>query len=317
MRALCLLLLAGGPSPELRREHGHTPAPDGVRVHFVRVAPAGPARGAVVLTHGAGSPGSAVWDLPHGCSVQAALAEAGFDTYALDVRGFGKTTYPPAFPKRPQEAAPTVRAEEVLGDVEAVVALARRQNGGRPVDLLGWSWGALVAGRFAGERPEAVRRVVLFGPVFDRKWPSRHVRVGAYREESRALHEAGVDPAREDPRVREAYVERLFSSVPPGKPLLLPNGPYRDLYGEDAPVWRPERVRAPTLVLRGADDRASLEAHARALVARLGGPASYQELPGADHFAFRTKASPALQAAILGFLEPSSAGDPPLPDEPK
>ena len=49
----------------------------------------------------------------------------------------------------------------------------------------------------------------------------------------------------------ENHVEALFRFVGPNEPVRLPNGPYRDLYGPDAPVWNPAAVRAPTLVVRG------------------------------------------------------------------
>lgn len=43
------------------------------------------------------------------------------------------------------------------------------------------------------------------------------------------------------------------------------------------------KVTAPTIVLQGTDDRIVLPRYTRSLVARLGGPVSYRELPG-DHY---------------------------------
>lgn len=305
-----VLLAAVGTVPEpaatstvpLRSEH-YVKSTEGQRIFVRRVQPRGPSRGAVVLTHGAGSPASAVWDLPHGCSIQARLAAAGYDTFTVDVRGFGGSSRPASMGETP-EGAPAVRARDVMPDVDAVVDLALSTSGHRRADLVGWSWGSLVAGMYAGHQPEKVRKLVLFAPVFDRKWPTRHRTEGRWRTEARDLHMKWLDPKKEDPRVREAYVQALFRFVPEAQPLQLPNGPYRDVYGEDAPVWSPEAVQAETLVVRGSADRASLREHALRLFEQIGAHRKqYLELAGAGHFAFRTRRSPELQQIIAGFLD--------------
>ena len=50
-----------------------------------------------------------------------------------------------------------------------------------------------------------------------------------------------------------------------GDELRLPNGPYLDLYGEEAPLWDASKIGAPTLIVRGDQDRASLDPHAQKL----------------------------------------------------
>lgn len=283
-----------------RSEHW-VPSETGVEVFVSRVAPTGPARGAVVLMHGAGSPSSAVWDLPRGCSVQAALAEAGLESFAVDVRGFGGAKWKNA-PTR-AEGPPAVRAVDVMPDLEAAFDFVKKRTGRDTASLVGWSWGSVVSGMFAGLHPDRVDRLALFAPVYDRRWPTRHVERGAFRTEARALHMKWLDPDREDPEIRRAYVERLFRFVE-GDELRLFNGPYRDVYGEDAPVWDPALVKAPTLVIRGSDDRASLRPHALALFDALEhAPSSgYLELSDAGHFAFRTRRCKALQSALRDFL---------------
>lgn len=289
----------------LRRSELKLPSSPGIEVFVTRVQPRGPSRGAVVLTHGAGSPASAVWDLPGGLSIMAALASAGLDTFTVDVRGFGGSTAPKALQGPADAAPPTVRAKDVMPDVDAVVNFARKTTGHSRIHLIGWSWGSLVAGMYAGTHPGKVDRLVLFAPVFDRKWPTRHRTEGAWREEDRALHMKWLDPEREDPKIREAYVQRLFRFVPEGAPLRLPNGPYADVYGPEAPIWKPEAVRAATLVIRGSDDRASLAEPVRRLFDRLTGARrrALLELGDAGHFAFRTRVgAPALRSAVVWFL---------------
>lgn len=288
--------------PDVLRSEHRVPTAEGGHVFVRRVRPRGPSRGAVVLTHGAGSPASAVWDLPFGYSVMAALARRGLEAYSVDVRGFGGSTLPAALRGSP-EGEPAVRAQDVMPDVAAAMRFARKRSGHAQADLVGWSWGCVVAGLYASQHPEEVGRMVLFAPVYDRRWPRRHRTEGVWRSEARALHMKWLDPAKEEPRVREAYVAALFRFVPSGTDLILPNGPYRDVYGPDAPVWTATVVRAPTLVVRGSEDRASLRAPAlRLFEALASSERAYLELAGAGHFAFRTRRAPELRRAIVSFL---------------
>lgn len=278
----------------------------GVSLFMFRVPAFAVRRGAVLLLHGAGSPGSALWDLePRDYSMMRRLACAGFDAYAVDVRGYGGSTQPRALQEAPEGASPAVRAHEVMPDVAAALRYARTRSKVDKVDLVGWSWGCLVAGLVAGHHADEIRRLVLFAPVYDRRWPTRHKTADAWRTEERALYFKYFDPEREERDVLDAHVDALFRFVGPDEPIRLPNGPYRDLYGPDAPVWDPSRVTAPTLVVRGENDRASQREPAyRLFKALVNAPVRrYTELGAAGHFAFRTRNYRRLQAVVTGFLE--------------
>ncbi|MGF1511160.1 MAG: alpha/beta hydrolase [Myxococcota bacterium] len=268
-------------------------------------------RGAVVLTHGAGSPGSATWDLNvEDYSMMRALARGGYDAYAFDARGFGGSYRPSALLDDDPRGAPVVRAREVLEDVARVIQWAREEpdrDPKRAVHLVGWSWGCVVAGLYASERPDDVDRLVLFAPVWDRVSHRRHITDRVWREEERSLHQGLFDPNRDSAAVHHEFVESLFRFESNDR-LRLPNGPYRDLYGPDGPVWLPERVRAPTLVIRGSSDRASTRKHALRLLDRLRQASfkRYVELSEAGHFAFRRRGHRSLQAEILAFLSQPS-----------
>lgn len=282
----------------------------GISLLMFRVAAFGEPRGAVLFLHGAGSPASAIWDIQHAdYSMLRYLACRGFDAYTVDVRGFGGSTWPPALLKPAEGAPPAVRATDVMPDVAAALAYAQNRSGVSRVDLVGWSWGCVVAGMFAGRHPDRVRRLVLFAPVYDRKWPTRHRTAGAWRTEERALYFEYFDPQREERATLEDHVEALFRFVGPNEPVRLPNGPYRDVYGPDAPVWEARAVSAPTLVVRGQADRASLQPHAYRLFQALENAPErrYVEIGAAGHFAFRTRRYRQLQGAIGGFLTEGGA----------
>ncbi|MEM7676272.1 MAG: alpha/beta fold hydrolase, partial [Myxococcota bacterium] len=255
--------------------------------------------------HGAGSPASALWDIESGdYSVMRRLACAGFDVYTVDVRGFGGSTIPPALLQPAENAPPAVRATDVMPDVKAALRYATKQSGVERVDLVGWSWGCVVAGMAAGRFADQIRRLILFAPVYDRKWPSRHKTEGAWRSEHRQLYFDYFDAGREERAVLQAHVDALFRFAGPNQPVRLPNGPYMDLYGPEAPVWSAAKVIAPTLIVRGEKDPASkMDAAYRLFQALTEAPLRrYVELGDAGHFAFRTRRYRALQTTIVDFL---------------
>ncbi|MBX2814330.1 MAG: alpha/beta fold hydrolase [Myxococcales bacterium] len=280
------------------------PSDPGIEIFVTRVEPVGSSRGAVVLTHGAGSPSSAVWHLPLGYSIMETLASHGFDTYAVDVRGFGGSTRPTTMLSVDTQSPAAVRASEVMPDINAVVKFAQANSGHPQVDLVGWSWGCVVAGMYASSHAESIRRLLLYAPVFDRKWPKRHKIGPASRIESRELHMKWLDPTQEDPKIRQLFVERLFRFEESPDQILLPNGPYRDIYGPDTPVWNPSAVLSATLIIRGSNDLASLRGPAIRLYEALTKAQyrQYTEVANMGHFAFRTFKNPQLKSLILNFL---------------
>ncbi len=297
-------LRAACPIDALERQELQRRSEPGVDVFIVRIAAWGPRRGAVVFTHGAGSAGSATWDLrPSRYSLMRKLACKGYDTYAVDVRGFGGSTKPPAM-RGPADAAPPVaRAREVQADVDTVVTYALATSKVEKIHLFGWSWGCVVAGMYAGEHADRIDRLVLLAPVYDRRWPKRHITDRAWRVEKRGLFFEYHDPAREERSVLEDHVTALFRFTK-GDELRLPNGPYQDLYGADAPIWDAAKITASTLVVRGENDNASKSVHAERLFSALSHARTkrYVVLGGAGHFPFRTHQYRALQDVVVPFL---------------
>lgn len=274
-----------------------------VELFVQRARARGPRVGRAVLTHGAGSGGSATWDLPGEHSVLRQLACAGVDAYGFDARGYGGSTRPPELMADDPTGDPVVRARDVQADLRAVVELARRDSGPGPVDLVGWSWGCVVAGLFAAEHPAEVRRLALVAPVWDRRRASRHITDRVWREETRALHRKLTAPGREDPAVHAAFVDALFR-FEAGDTLRLPNGPYRDLYGPDAPVWDAGAVTAEVLIIRGERDGASAREAALRLFEALGSARSraYVEVGDAGHFLFRRTGARSFRAFLTSFM---------------
>ena len=121
----------------------------------------------LLLIHGYSVPGYVAFDTDHGnCSLMRHFARAGWDTFTLDLEGFGLSTRPPVMDNPdafPDSKAP-IHADVSLRGVERVVDFISALRGVEQVHLLGWSQGAsLEAPLYAIRHPEKVARLVLFG----------------------------------------------------------------------------------------------------------------------------------------------------------
>ena len=144
----------------------------------------------VLFVHGAGTPAEVAFDVPHaGHSWMAYLARAGFDTFAMDTTGYGRSTRPhsmndlcnlseqqqqdfiPALLSEPCQpsypyAATTIESD--WNDIDAVVDFLRRSRGVERVHMVAWSLGGPRAAGYAARYPNKVDRLVLLAPAYNR-----------------------------------------------------------------------------------------------------------------------------------------------------
>jgi pimeloyl-ACP methyl ester carboxylesterase len=213
----------------------------------------------------------------------------------------------------PDRHPPFPRADQAVLDVAAAVEFICEQQSVAALDVAGFSWGTITAARFAGERPDKVRRLVLYAPVYrqiNAAWlarladPADPARLspayGAYTRITRAdvlrrwngeLPDGNVAAWREDD-----VVDLLFDAVaaldpraaeqdPPA--FCCPCGAQADLFEvfSGRPLYDPGNLVMPTLLVRGAHDTTSTDEDCRDLLARIPSPAKEYEtiLPG-SHF---------------------------------
>ncbi len=315
--------------------HEHRiPGPEpGTELYLREKRPAGQTRcgGRLVLfLHPFGVPTARAFDVP-GYSWMDFVARRGFDAWALDFRGFGQSSRPAAMARPAEENPPVVRATDGVRDVEAAVDYIRAQCGVDRVDLIGWSWGAVVAGMYAAQHPEAVGRLVLYGAMhgFHLPWMAKQFedpdspgqpnpKLGAYQVVGMPALKGHWDlmigkmvgPGKADARSEQALaaVTKVFLESDPGSPkpgqvIRRPLGPLVDLYyiWTSRPIYDASRIQAPTLLVRGDRD----EFADPTFIDRLTGAAHRREVVVGDatHWLIYERNRGALLRAVQAFLE--------------
>jgi pimeloyl-ACP methyl ester carboxylesterase len=155
---------------------------------------AGPAPGGVVLfVHGAGTPAEVTFDVPYkDYSWMAYLAKAGFDVFAMDMTGYGRSTRPTAMndpcnfskaqqaqfvpnlipaPCAPSHPSPITTMDSDWNDIGTVVDHLRELRRVDKVSIVGWSQGGPRGGGYAARNPAKVARLVMLAPAYTRASP--------------------------------------------------------------------------------------------------------------------------------------------------
>src|SRR5262245_22984856 len=142
----------------------------------------------VLFVHGAGTPGAVGFDVTYqGYSWMGYLARSGFDVFALDMTGYGRSTRPaamndpcnlspeqqvalapgvePCSPSYPQQMT-TIQSD--WHDLGAVVDHLLALRNVSQVSLVAWSLGGPRAAGYAAQNPGKVRSLVLLAPAYSR-----------------------------------------------------------------------------------------------------------------------------------------------------
>jgi pimeloyl-ACP methyl ester carboxylesterase len=284
----------------------------------------------VLLLHGA-TFGSALFDLPlPGYSLMRELADGGRFVYAVDVRGYGASSANRVMVSPPQGQLPFARASEAIEDAGAAVSAIRQRHAVPSIDLIGFSWGTIVAGWYAARHPADIRRLALYAPLFAEQNAMWQGRIGDPADPGRLAGHFGAhrlitlpevfarwdSDVTGDPRdVREEGVlEVLFETLldsdplprPDGPPALrCPNGALADLIEvfNGRPLYDPATIQAPVLLVRGACDTTSTATDVRRLHGAIGSAEKvYLEIPGGSHFLCVERNRLSLYRAITAFL---------------
>ncbi len=274
---------------------------------------------AVLYVHGATFPSalSAAWRFG-GRSWMDDLVTHGFDAWAFDFAGYGGSDRYAGM-GGPEGGAPVGRARDAVGQLARVVDHVLNATGQQRIALVAHSWGTLVAGLYASEVPDRVRRLCLFGPVVwrDQLEASLVPSAPAWRLISIASQQArfvkdvplGHAPALIEPELAQwgpAYLATDPESAARTPPAVkVPGGPEADIqasWSGDC-AYAPGMIRAPTLIVRGEWDSVSNDRDAEWLLARLAHPARKDvKIAKGTHLMHLEHSREGLFAAVNDFL---------------
>ena len=253
------------------------PHSDGIRIFVRNKRPAGvekfgPDRIAIMM-HGATYPATAFDLALEGKSWMDYMAERGFDVYALDLPGYGRSTRPASMEQPADQNAPLMRGTEAVKALGAVVDHVRARRGVDKLNLVGWSWGTTITATYTSENQAKIARLALYAPVWNRTTPSLVQvtgKLGAYRvvgrDQALARWLTGVPDAKKADLIPNGWFEQWANATfatdakGEGKTLRAPNGVVQDgleFFGATPPkpYYDPAKITSPVLLVLGEWDQ--------------------------------------------------------------
>ncbi|MEP7304466.1 MAG: alpha/beta fold hydrolase [Acidobacteriota bacterium] len=256
--------------------------------------------GVVLFVHGAGTPAEVAFDASTGdYSWMGYLAAAGFDTFSVDMTGYGRSSRPsamndpcnlarnqqtlfvptliaaPCAPTFPS-AATTIASD--WNDIDAAVEYIRSLRRADRVSMVAWSLGGPRAGGYAAQHPEKVQKLVLLAPAYGRAAsdnpPAQPPAGAAMNTQSRPEFVANWDrqvgcPDQYDAGVSEAVWSQMVESDPVGATwgTGVRRAPQTTNWGWNAAMVA--KTQTPTLMVAGVHDKQVAQARVRELYADL------------------------------------------------
>jgi|GEM_PF-1160721 len=204
---------------------------------------------AILLVHGSGV-GWVYWDIPiRAYSIMEYLAKKGIDVYAVECRGYGKSTKPNGM---------EVNATNIAKDLKSVIQEILRRSGVSKVSMAGHSSGGTVLLVAAGMYPELIDRIILIGTPYKKI----HPKFVAYATK---VIEMGKEPGKDYvPNLHYKDVEKRldtydedvvawYKKVVEENYGLMPAGVYPDVIKNPGIPIVPI-MKIPTLILNGSNE---------------------------------------------------------------
>lgn len=245
----------------------------------------------VLLVHGRTWSGRPDFDLQiRDYSLMDFLARNGYDVWAIDIHGYGKSE------KTDKDWSDT---ESAAGDIGAAVEYITKTRNVEKISLLGWSWGTQTTGLYTMKHPEKVNKLVLYAMG----WKGNPARKSAslpkeqYRINDEKAARSDFIAGQFEADVVEKYVKEALAADPKS-----PNGVIVDSITK-FPILQPELIKVPTLIIHPEKDFLASEAETLEFFGKLGtNYKSYIALPDGGHAIMLEKNYKKFQSAVLGFL---------------
>ena len=266
--------------------------------------------GSILFVHGSSVSATPVFDLQIPGKPEAStmdwFARQGYDTWCVDCEGYGRS-----------DKWRAVNADVSCGadDLAAASEYILQRNGGERLLLYGASSGALRAGLFAQRHPERVQRLALDALVYTGEGSptlaERKKRLAEYRANNRRpIDRAFVHSifTRDHPGTSDLTVVDAFADAVLALDTSVPTGTYIDM-SANLPVIDPEKIAAPTLIMRGQWDGIASYQDLANFFAKLPNPdKQFAVMPGIAHTSTRSKNWALVYHLLDGwFSEPAPA----------
>ena len=257
-----------------------------------------------LFIHGAGTPGEVSFDVPYkDYSWMAYLAQEGFDVFAMDMTGYGRSTRPapmndPCNLARGQQAAYVPRLIAApceatyphqmttlasdWNDIDTVVDHVRTIRHVDKLNLLAWSLGGPRSAGYAAHHSDKVAKLVLLAPAYNRGAPAEPpaqvpANGPAMNTQSRDEFIANWDRQvgctdQYEPGARDSVWAEMIASDPVGATwgTGVRRAPLVTSWGWTSAVVA--QMRIPTLMVSGAHDKQVNPDRVRELYNDLGSP---------------------------------------------
>jgi pimeloyl-ACP methyl ester carboxylesterase len=212
-------------------------------------------QGTILFVHGSSMASQPTFDLQvpgrPDSSVMDWFAKRGFDTWCVDMEGYGRST------KDRDNNAPISQGAD---DCLAAASYIAKLRGSRPLLVYGISSGALRAALFAQRNPKLVGRLALDAMVWTGEGSPTLAERKKKLPEFRAKNRRPIDKAfvysifnRDHPGTAEDRVIEAFANAITALDDSVPTGTYVDMCA-NLPVVDPAKITMPTIVMRGQWD---------------------------------------------------------------
>ena len=254
-------------------------------------SPSNNENGTVLFVHGSSMASQPTFDLrvegrPFS-SVMDWFAVQGFDTWCVDMEGYGRSS------KDRDIYCDIANGADDLSAASAYIMKTRKCG---PLLVYGISSGALRAARFAENHPERVARLALDAFVWTGEnsptLADRKKKLPQFREHKRRPIDLDFVYSifnRDHPDTADRATIEAFAKAIMSLDDSMPNGTYIDMC-ENLPLVDPTKITAPTIVMRGEfDGIAGLDDLIKFYDALPNMDKQFAIMPGISHASFQQK----------------------------
>jgi len=262
-------------------------------------------KGTILFVHGSSMASQPTFDLDvpgrPDSSAMEYFAKLGYDCWCVDMEGYGRSTK-----DRDNNAPIAFGADDCYAAAQYIQKL-RRSN--RPLLVYGVSSGALRAALFAERHPEMVDRLALDAHVWTGEGSptlaERSKRLPEFQSQNRRPISRDFVFSifnRDHPGTADDGVINAFADAILKLDDSVPTGTYVDMCSR-LPVVNPEKLTAPTIIMRGQWDGIASMDDLIEFFRRLPNPdKQFAVMPGISHASFQQKNYMLVYHILLSFF---------------